>query len=819
MGSSTDRSASHTRANVSPYKGGISKEVDDPLQAFMAEATKASRVSSKSSASSSGGITSSRLSANRGSSLADSLLRASIASDASSSYGPASSYIRTNESVNAPSSSSFTSSAQNTTRFKDPTSNSVAYTKNQISVLKSNISRANAAIPSRVDHNLFRRACSVDVLFLIDTTYSMQWYIQETKNEIRSIIREVKGAFLNEANVRIAIVAYKDHNNDQNIEFLDFNDSVDEVHSFLTNLDLGSGADIPEDVLGGIQKAINASWKQDSRCLIHVADAPPHGESLHDLGESYDHYYKTGSEPHGLTHHSLIRQLVELKVNYALLRINKSTDRMAFEFSKVYNENPVEANMKLHQNNIYKTAAVESRLSPKSRATGGGPLFNELQLGAGYNALKHLVIRTIKSSISQTASHLSVALGRKATPGMSGKPALSAIQEFSINGITGDRKIILETARPRWDDDKWLTEKLSFVGFCIDLGVHRADTLDAMMDKDENIKIEFVKLDIAARPIPFAEGGLRVATYARPSATTSRFVLKSFKNADPSLVTLVEDMRIQAFCKAFAVEFNGLVRPLKPIDFVTTICLQNRLMNSDPAVSMSLEPFIEGEYVKYNSNGPYVMEDEENTFNEVAQAFSHFTFERSWGQFLVSDLQGVDNILTDPGMQTADPDRFKVAGTNIGQDGIKFFFALHRCKRTCRLLGLLSTKEMVISGNFTFREKWPAMDPTGCCSNKLCRRIIRLEIAKRSTAYPGCNWCNTCFPQLKSTEAMVACTAQGLEHMFQVSRFYHESQGETTPSVCKRHREKDSTKTAVVGGGLWNSIKSTKKTEISGRYW
>lgn len=51
-----------------------------------------------------------------------------------------------------------------------------------------------------------------------------------------------------------------------------------------------------------------------------------------------------------------------------------------------------------------------------------------------------------------------------------------------------------------------------------------------------------------------------------------------------------------------------------------------------------LEHFIEGKYIKYNSNSGYVLQDE--TLRCSPQAFSHFTFERSGHQLIVVDIQG-----------------------------------------------------------------------------------------------------------------------------------------------------------------------------------
>ena len=130
--------------------------------------------------------------------------------------------------------------------------------------------------------------------------------------------------------MRIAIVGYKGHDDTPNIQFLDFTTSISTVRTSLDGLRAIGGADVPEDVLGGLKKAIGASWKNKSRCIIHIADAPPHGRTLNDLTGSEDSYPEYGSEPHGLTPEPLLQQMIKLSINYALLRITDYTDRMIY---------------------------------------------------------------------------------------------------------------------------------------------------------------------------------------------------------------------------------------------------------------------------------------------------------------------------------------------------------------------------------------------------------------------------------------------------------------------------------------------------------
>ena len=90
------------------------------------------------------------------------------------------------------------------------------------------------------------------------------------------------------------------------------------------------------------------------------------------------------------------------------------------------------------------------------------------------------------------------------------------------------------------------------------------------------------------------------------------------------------------------------------------------------------------------------------TANEVAQAFSHFTYHASGRKRLVCDLQGVydeesnELRLSDPVIHYYNPnkaDRRYVHGrTDKGSKGVEMFFDTHTCSPLCKLvlLGLRS---------------------------------------------------------------------------------------------------------------------------------
>ncbi|KAI1139309.1 hypothetical protein F5Y05DRAFT_412414 [Hypoxylon sp. FL0543] len=680
-----------------------------------------------------------------------------------------------------------------TTSGPSSSSVSAAEAKERVQQLEREVNRTSAAAPRRLTAGLFKAACSTDLLFLIDTTFSMDDYINAAKEQVKSIMMDIKQTFLNEA------------------EFLD-------------QLEAIGGNDAPEDVLGGMQQAINASWDYQSRCIVHIADAPPHGRTLHDLRDEFDDYIRPGSEPHGLLHEPLLGRLVQLKINYCLLQINSFTDRMAFAFARIYAA--ARADVKLLPSNAYYNEVNgvrtkdggESCISISSRSGAvAGLQFEELKLGTTYNALQHLVLRTATGSASRTASRLSSSLGRVGTAGGRHRKLASALASIEEDEDAGN--VRLERNAPLWDTPGWLDEMLVVEGFCPDIVEHSGSTLNDMMALDENIKLSVVELTIYARSVPFAQGAIRTSSYARTAASTNRFVVKSYKKSGKGIAHLAEDLRCQALCKAFALEFNALMGGMYSIDFIVTACLQGKPGTASAGRCISLEPLLEGEYVKYNNNCGYVNE-EGGPFNQTAQAFSHFTFERSRGRFLITDLQGAGLMLTDPSVQTLDEDRFKLNDTNLNKEGFKFFFATHACNSICQQLGLRSSKEKVISGRHNFRERWPPLDSTVCCSNKLCRRIVRLASARKSDDFPGHRWCDTCWPQLESSAVRWICTAPGPFHEYNASKFFYESQGRDPPRRCPEHLEDNNTTASgtAITGSLWTRMKFwNQMTSTSGK--
>ncbi len=154
------------------------------------------------------------------------------------------------------------------------------------------------------------------------------------------------------------------------------------------------------------------------------------------------------------------------------------------------------------------------------------------------------------------------------------------------------------------------------------------------------------------------------------------------------------------------------------------------------------EPYITGEYKKYNNNDGWVVDGkrDEGVPLDTAQAFSHYTWQKSCGKVIVVDIQGacskiftwskllvpftnshrmnfkmvgltrmqrfrsllslspslstllgVNCIFTDPQIHSLDGARFGLG--NLGENGMLSFFSTHRCNPICEKLNLASFKK------------------------------------------------------------------------------------------------------------------------------
>jgi len=120
---------------------------------------------------------------------------------------------------------------------------------------------------------------TVEVAFVLDTTGSMGGLIEGAKRKIWSIATAIVDSNP-DADIRIALVAYRDIGDDYVTRTVDLTADIQDLYAQLLELKARGGGDWPESVNEALDVSINKlQWTagdQARRIVFLVGDAPPH---------------------------------------------------------------------------------------------------------------------------------------------------------------------------------------------------------------------------------------------------------------------------------------------------------------------------------------------------------------------------------------------------------------------------------------------------------------------------------------------------------------------------------------------------------------
>jgi Mg-chelatase subunit ChlD len=126
---------------------------------------------------------------------------------------------------------------------------------------------------------------TVEVVFVLDTTSSMQHLIEGAKRKIWSIATVIVDQNPH-AEIKMGLVAYRDIGDDYVTKSFPLTKDIQALYGELLNLKAIGGGDTPESVNEALDHAITKSeWSQDERTdriVFLVGDAPPHMDYKQD---------------------------------------------------------------------------------------------------------------------------------------------------------------------------------------------------------------------------------------------------------------------------------------------------------------------------------------------------------------------------------------------------------------------------------------------------------------------------------------------------------------------------------------------------------
>jgi len=190
-----------------------------------------------------------------------------------------------------------------------------------------------------------------------------------------------------------------------------------------------------------------------------------------------------------------------------------------------------------------------------------------------------------------------------------------------------------------------------------------------------------VEINIASEP--FAVGSFHAVHCA--TLAGERYVVKfGLEHSDCSLEVYLAQLQAQQRAGVWATAFNRRASQAGIKERVHYTELRVISLPDRGDVSGLLEPFLEGEFEKFNDNTGHVFGC------KTAQAFSHLTWEDSKHTEMMCDVQGiVGGYYSDALLHTVDGQAYGGGRHgNRGKRGITDFLDSHKCNSICAALNL-----------------------------------------------------------------------------------------------------------------------------------
>ena len=181
-------------------------------------------------------------------------------------------------------------------------------------------------------NDLLNQIFSLDLVFIMDITGSMDKFLKFTKEKIIEIINKITED--STVKVRLGFIGYRDDLDNKSYEYFKFPELSSDVAYFKNSLEsvkVGGGGDC-EDMAGGMTKALEYDWNSKSKFALLIADAPCHGIQYHEIANFDSH--QNGDPRYKMD--EIVKTFAAKNINLLCLNIDNKTRQLYENFKKYY---------------------------------------------------------------------------------------------------------------------------------------------------------------------------------------------------------------------------------------------------------------------------------------------------------------------------------------------------------------------------------------------------------------------------------------------------------------------------------------------------
>ena len=611
-------------------------------------------------------------------------------------------YRKRSRSFNSSNSDDSNKKNKNKKIFKELTGFQKAYVGSQKENFEKNykVLKDDIKLLEEYERKIFKDTI-LYIMFIMDLTGSMSVWLEEAQNSIKNIIEEITDNNPG-SKIRVSFIGYRDFleiNETRNYENKEFTEDINEIYNFISKLSCWGGGDVPEDIVGALNEALKMKWESNSKYAILVCDAPCHGKQYHTI--SYDRFEH--GDPSGTTLEDTMKQFLNKGITFYCLEIDSSTEKMFKIMKDVYNDDNkfhIEKIWNSNQFSFFVTFSASVLLSnSKYSKYKFKEIISNYRKESIENMMKKYINNNIKISDNSDSTTMDL-INQIENLELGGEDKklfdfINRMSDLNINN-SGNNNIININNNNNNNNNLVEIQLCQFSTMAFDEKEINYNLRGLTYNKNLNIVNDWVnpsiqekeyktQLIISYKTLKKENSEYQVTIYDNKldKQSTGRIPLSIDKKLYDHPSIYIKDLSYnELICEQIGDYFNVLIDQKLPYlkqfikfkkHFLYEMSKENNLIddnfyrNNRYIISEELVP----------SRLSYTMPLEDRTL----QCFSHFSYQLSGGQLLITDFSYDKEInkVTDFKIYFLKDNEYK---------NILEFFASHICDNTCRTLEL-----------------------------------------------------------------------------------------------------------------------------------